>query len=129
MKRKLALTAVLAVALAVTGYAQKPDFSGVWTPDAAAAAASAGRRRWRRWRRRHGGGGPMTVKQTATRSSSSAPMGENKVDHDLQARRHRVGQQARWAAAARVETKSTAKWDGSKLTIVTKHAGAGRQRA
>jgi hypothetical protein len=26
MKRKLAMTAVLAVALAVTGYAQKPDF-------------------------------------------------------------------------------------------------------
>ena len=37
MQRKLALTAVLAVALAMTGYAQKPDFSGVWTPDAPAA--------------------------------------------------------------------------------------------
>ena len=57
MKRKLALTAVLAVALAVVGYAQKPDFSGVWTPEAP-AAGSAGWRRWwrRRWRRRHGGG-------------------------------------------------------------------------
>ena len=54
MKRKLGLTAVLVVALAVAGYAQKPDFSGVWTPDAPAAAAAAGRRR-RRWRRsRHG---------------------------------------------------------------------------
>ena len=52
MYRKLALTAVLAVALAVTGYAQKPDFSGTWTLDAdrrqrprrrppAAAAAAA----------------------------------------------------------------------------------------
>ena len=39
MYRKLALTAVLAVALAVTGYAQKPDFSGTWTPDAAAATS------------------------------------------------------------------------------------------
>ena len=39
MKRKLALTAVLAVALAVTGYAQKPDFSGTWTPEAPAAGA------------------------------------------------------------------------------------------
>ena len=64
MRRKLALTAVLAVALAVAGYAQKPDFSGTWTPDAAAAGtrrpavAVAAAAAWR---------GPMTVKQTATR--------------------------------------------------------------
>ena len=35
MRRKFALTAVLAVALAVVGYAQKTDFSGTWTPDEA----------------------------------------------------------------------------------------------
>ena len=61
MRRKFALTAVLAVALAVVGYAQKTDFSGTWTPDEAGTAAPAG----------GGGGGgrgmagPMTVKQTA----------------------------------------------------------------
>ena len=63
MRRKLAMTAVLAVALAVAGYAQKPDFSGTWTPDAGgrrrpAAAVAAADAAWR---------GPMTVKQTATR--------------------------------------------------------------
>jgi hypothetical protein len=43
MRRKLGLTAVLVVALAVAGYAQKPDFSGTWTPDVdPAAAAPAG---------------------------------------------------------------------------------------
>ena len=58
MQRKLGLTAVLVVALAVAGYAQKPDFSGTWTPEvdpAAAAATPAGWRWWRRrraWRRR-----------------------------------------------------------------------------
>src|SRR4029079_11113227 len=61
MRRKLAMTAALVVALAVAGYAQKPDFSGTWTPDVDPAAAAAG----------GGGGGgrgmggPMTVKQTA----------------------------------------------------------------
>ena len=38
MRRKLGLTAVLVVALAVAGYAQKPDFSGTWTPDVDPAA-------------------------------------------------------------------------------------------
>src|SRR4029079_7553103 len=67
MKRKLGMTAALVVALALTGYAQKTDFSGTWTPDVPADAAAAtppavggggggGR----------GMAGPMTVKQTAT---------------------------------------------------------------
>src|SRR6476646_9904103 len=62
MRRKLGLTAALVVALAVAGYAQKPDFSGTWTPDVDpnAAAAPAGGGGGGR-----GGGGPMTVKQTA----------------------------------------------------------------
>lgn len=65
MQRKLGLTAVLVVALAVAGYAQKPDFSGTWTPDVdPAAAAPAGGGGGGR-----GGGGPMTVKQTATELS------------------------------------------------------------
>ena len=40
MRRKLAMTAALVVALAVAGYAQKPDFSGTWTPDPAPDAAA-----------------------------------------------------------------------------------------
>ena len=59
---KLARVGIIAAAmLAVSSvaFAQKPDFSGTWAPDAAAAPAGAG-----------GGGGaaaawrgPMTVKQ------------------------------------------------------------------
>src|SRR6187200_748664 len=63
MKRKLALTAAFVVALAISGYAQKPDFSGAWAPDVDPAAAPAGGGGGR------GGGGPMTVKQTATELS------------------------------------------------------------
>jgi hypothetical protein len=117
MQRKLALTAVLAVALAITGYAQKPDFSGVWTPDAAAAAAApAG-----------GGGGrgmapgPMTVTQKGDTLSIERTMGENKVSstYKLDGTESVNKMMGR---GGEVEAKSTAKWDGSKLTIVTKQA-------
>ncbi len=120
MQRKLALTAILAVALAITGYAQKPDFSGVWTPDAPAAAAPAG----------GGGGGggrgmaagPMTVKQTATDLTIERTAGENKIvsTYKLDGTES-VNKMA--GRGGEVETKSTAKWDGSKLTIVSKQAG------
>jgi len=117
MQRKLALTAVLAVALAMTGYAQKPDFSGVWTPDAPAAAAPAG----------GGGGGggrgmaagPMTVTHKGDTLTIERTMGENKVSstYKLDGSESVNKQMGR---GGEVETKSTAKWDGSKLTIVTK---------
>jgi hypothetical protein len=117
MKRKLAMTAVLAVALAVTGYAQKPDFSGVWTPDAPAAAAPAG----------GGGGGggrgmaagPMTVTHKGDSLVIDRTMGENKVSstYKLDGTESVNKMMGR---GGEVETKSTAKWDGSKLTIVTK---------
>lgn len=116
MQRKLALTAILAVALAITGYAQKPDFSGVWTPDAAAAAAPAG----------GGGGGgrgmapgPMTVTQKGDTLTIERTMGENKVSsvYKLDGSESVNKQMGR---GGEIETKSTAKWDGSKLTIVTK---------
>jgi hypothetical protein len=120
MKRKLALTAVLAVALAVVGYAQKPDFSGVWTPDAPAAAAPAG----------GGGGGggrgmaagPMTVTQKGDSLVIERTVGENKVTatYKLDGTESVNKQQGR---GGEVEVKSTAKWDGSKLTIVSKQAG------
>ena len=115
MQRKLALTAILAVALAITGYAQKPDFSGVWTPDAAAAAPAGG----------GGGGGrgmapgPMTVTQKGDTLTIERTMGENKVSsvYKLDGSESVNKQMGR---GGEIETKSTAKWDGSKLTIVTK---------
>ena len=120
MKRKLAMTAVLAVALAVTGYAQKPDFSGTWTPEAPAAAPAGG----------GGGGGargggmagPMTVTQKADSLVIERTMGENKVSSTYKLDGTESINKMAGRGGAEVETKSTAKWDGSKLTIVTKQA-------
>jgi hypothetical protein len=118
MKRKLALTAVLAVALAVVGYAQKPDFSGVWTPEAPAAGAPAG----------GGGGGggrgmaagPMTVTHKGDSLVIERTMGENKVTTTYKLDGTESVNKQMGRGGAEVENKSTAKWDGSKLTIVTK---------
>ena len=123
MKRKLALTAVLAIALAVTGYAQKPDFSGVWTPEAPAAAAPAGGGGGGGGQR--GGGmmaGPMTVTQKGDSLVIERTVMENKVTstYKLDGTESINKQMGR---GGEVETKSTAKWDGSKLTIVTKTPG------
>ncbi|HMC77950.1 MAG TPA: hypothetical protein VKH34_12480 [Vicinamibacterales bacterium] len=120
MKRKLAMTAVLAVALAVVGYAQKPDFSGTWTPEAPAAAPAGG----------GGGGGgrgmaagPMTVTQKGDSLVIERTMGENKVSSTYKLDgTESVNKMAGRGGGPEIETKSTAKWDGSKLTIVTKQA-------
>ena len=116
MMRKLGMTAVLAVALAVTGYAQKADFSGAWTPDAPAAAPAGG----------GGGGGrgmgagPMVVKQTATDLTVERTVGENKIVSTYKLDGSESVNKMMGRGGAEVESKSTAKWDGSKLTIVTK---------
>jgi hypothetical protein len=118
--RKLGLTAVLIAALAVVGYAQKPDFSGVWTPDApAAAAAPAG----------GGGGGgrgmapgPMSVTQKGDTLSIERTMGENKVTSTYKLDGTESVNKMVGRGGAEIESKSTAKWDGNKLTITTKQA-------
>ena len=121
MYRKLALTAVLAVALAVTGYAQKPDFSGTWTPDASAATPPA-----------VGGGGgggrgmapgPMTVKQTGDTLTIERTAGENKIVSTYKLDGTESVNKMMGRGGAEVETKSTAKWDGQKLVISTQRPG------
>jgi hypothetical protein len=110
MRRKLGLTAALVVALAVAGYAQKPDFSGVWTPDvdpAAAPAAPGGGGR--------GGGGPMTVKQTATELSV-----ETQGRNGPQTRTYKLDGSETDMPMGQMTAKVSAKWDGSKLIITTK---------
>ena len=112
MKRKLALTAAFVVALAISGYAQKPDFSGAWAPDvdpAAAAPAGGGGGRV--------GGGPMTVKQTATELSieragrqGGAP---TTTTYKLDGTETEVTMRGGTA-------KVSAKFDGPKLVITTK---------
>jgi hypothetical protein len=115
MKRKFAMTAAFVVALAVAGYAQKPDFSGTWTPDVdpAAAAAAGGGGGGGGMR---GGGGPMTVTQSATELKVERNMGGNAV-----ATVYKLdGSEFEVAGRGGAMMKATAKWDGAKLVITTK---------
>ena len=114
MQRKLGLTAVLVVALAVAGYAQKPDFSGTWTPDVDAAAAPAtppagggggGR----------GMGGPMTVKQTATEL-----VVERTTGRGPQSTTYKLDGSETEVAMGQMTAKVSAKFDGAKLVITQK---------
>ena len=122
---KLARTGVIAAAvlsIATMAFAQaKPDFSGTWTPDAAAAPAppaggggGGGMR--------GGGGGPMTIKQDATTLTITRTMGENQVvsTYKLDGTESENKQMGR---GGEIVTKSTAKWDGSKLVITTQRPG------
>lgn len=108
MRRKLALTAILAVALAVSGYAQKPDFSGTWTPDQASMAGGGG-----------GGGrgmaGPLTVKQTADALTveRQGRNGQVSTTYKLDGSESEI-------TMGQFTAKASAKWDGSKLVITTK---------
>lgn len=106
MRRKLGLTAVLVVALAVAGYAQKPDFSGTWTAVPAADAAGGGGR---------GPAGPMTVKQTATELSV-----ETQGRNGPQTRVYKLDGSETEMQMGQMTAKVSAKWDGSKLVITTK---------
>ena len=107
MRRKLAMTAALVVALAVAGYAQKPDFSGTWTPQPAADAAGGGGGR--------GMGGPMTVKQPATELSV-----ESQGRNGAVTRTYKLDGSESDVQMGQMTAKVSAKWDGSKLVITTK---------
>jgi len=119
MRRKLGMTATFVVALAVAGYAQKPDFSGTWTPDTDAAttttttttttAPPAGGGGGR------GPGGPMTVKQTGTELSV-----ETQGRNGPQTRVYKLDGSETEVQMGQMTAKVSAKWDGSKLVITTK---------
>ncbi len=112
MKRaRMAVIAAAVLAVASMAYAQKPDFSGTWTPDQAAAPAGGG----------GGGGGrgmmagPMTVKQTADTLTieRQGPNGAITQAYKLDGSETDI-------QMGQMTAKATAKWDGSKLVITTK---------
>ena len=124
---KLARMGVIAAAIlavATVASAQKPDFSGTWTLDPASAPAAGG----------GGGGGggrgvlgngPATVKQTAEALTIERTMGDATVTltyklDGTESRNTMVGR-----GGESVDSVSTAKWDGPRLTIVTKQEMGG----
>lgn len=119
---KLARTGIIAAAiLAVSSvaFAQKPDFSGTWTPDAPAAAPGAGGGGGGRGM----GGGPMTVKQDATTLTIEQTRGENKIVTSYKLDGTETVNKQAGRGGAEVEVKATAKWDGNKLVLSTSRPG------
>ena len=120
---KLARVGVIAapiLAVATVAWAQKPDFTGTWTLDPATASAGGG----------GGGGGgalgngPATVKQTADALTIERTMGDGTVTltYKLDGTESR---NTMMNGGQPADSVSTAKWDGPKLTIVTKQEMGG----
>jgi hypothetical protein len=130
MKRaRVGIIAAAVFAVTSLAFAQaKPDFSGTWTLDAEAsgmAAPPAGGGGGR-----GGGGGALgqggTIKQTADALTIERTMGENKVvlTYKLDGTESKNTMMGRGGTP--MESVSTAKFDGPKLTIVSKQDMGGQ---
>ena len=114
MKRaRIGLIAAAILAVATVAWAQKPDFSGNWTPEAPAAGAppaggGAGQRGG-------GGGGPMTVKQTADTLTV-----ERQGRQGAMTTAYKLDGSETDITMGQMTAKASAKWDGNKLVITTK---------
>ena len=125
---KLARTGIIAAAVlsvATMAFAQaKPDFSGTWTPDQSAAPAGGGGCGQGGGGGRGGGMmGPMTVKQTADTLTIQRTMGENTQTTTYKLDGTESENKMMGRGGQEMVSKSTAKWDGSKLVISTTRTG------
>ena len=121
MKRvRVAVIAVAIFAVSAVAFAQKPDFSGTWTLDPASAGAAGGGRGGAL------GNGPATVKQTADALTIERTVGDGKetLTYKLDGTESRNLTTGRGGQQA--DSMSTAKWDGNRLTIVTKQEMGGQ---
>lgn len=122
---RIGIIAAAILAVASLASAQKPDFSGTWTlaPAADAAAPAGGGRGGR------GGilgAGPTVVKQSATDLTVESTMGDNKVTRTYKLDGTESKNTMTGRGGQTMEAVSTAKWDGGKLTIVTKQDMGGQ---
>ena len=108
MKRaRIGIIAAAILAVATAAWAQKPDFSGTWTPDPAAEGTTGGGGR--------GGGGPMTVKQTADTLTI-----ERQGQQGAVTQTYKLDGSETEITMGQVTAKASAKFDGNKLVITTK---------
>jgi hypothetical protein len=120
---QVGVIAAAILAVATVASAQKPDFSGTWTLDPASAPAAGGGGGGGGGRGGGGGAlgnGPATVKQTVDVLTVERTMGDAKVTltyklDGTESRNTMMG-----PGGQQADSVSTAKWDGPKLTIVTK---------
>ena len=111
---RVGVIAAAILAVSTLAWAQKTDFSGTWTLDPASAPAAGG-----------GGdgalgSGPASVRQTADALTIERTMGDATVTltFKLDGTESRNMMMGRGGQPA--DSVSTARWDGPKLTIVTK---------
>lgn len=121
MKRLLAVTAVSAMALALTAHAQKkPDFSGTWLIDQAATSAAGGGAPSGAGAARGAGMGAagIVIKHDGdTFTIQSGTTGGLTYNYKLDGVEREV-------TAGRVALKALSKWEGDKLVIEQTRAGA-----
>lgn len=114
MKRaRIGVIAAAILAVATVAWAQKPDFSGTWTPDPAAAGTAGGGEGQQG--RGRGMGGPMTVKQTADTLTI-----ETQGRQGTQTRTYKLDGSETEVQMGQMTAKASAKFDGNKLVITTK---------
>ena len=111
-------TAVLAVA--TLAFAQKPDFSGTWTLDPEASGMPAGGGGGGGGRGGGGLGQAATVKQTADTLVIERTFGDNKVTSTYKLDGTESKNTMMGRGGEQMESISTAKFDGPKLTITSK---------
>ena len=124
MHRTLALAAILAVALVVTGIAQKKEFSGTWDIDWKKATNAAnmptvtttGRGRLVSAPT----GGLMTIKQTADSFSIERPGGDG---GKMITTAYKLDGVERDVTTSQGKAKARARWDGDKIVIETQRTG------
>ncbi len=125
---RIGIIAAAILAVASLASAQKPDFSGTWTlaPAADAAAPAGGGGGGRGGRGGILGAGPTVVKQSATDLTVESTMGDNKVTRTYKLDGTESKNTMMGRGGQSVEAVSNAKWDGGKLTIVTKQDMGGQ---
>jgi hypothetical protein len=119
-RARIGVIAAAALAVATMAFAQKPDFSGTWTPEAPANAAPAGGEMGGQGGGgRMGGGrgmmGPMTVKQTASELTI-----ERQGRNGTQTTTYKLDGSESDVQMGQMTAKVSAKWEGNKLVITTK---------
>jgi hypothetical protein len=116
MKRaRMGVIAAAILAVASVAYAQKPDFSGTWTPDPTANAAGGAAAGGGGGGGRGFGAGPMTVKQTADTLTI-----ERQTPNGAMTQSYKLDGSESEIQMGQMTAKASAKWDGSKLVITTK---------